>query len=172
MKLIALFLFIFSFKAYSIESYNFSLIFGSANLTKVGEEQTYGSGLTLRTELFEDLDWGYLITGGVSQTQSDSFGNDSNKTKFEYRSNIVQGGAFLYFAKYFRVAGGLSYFHINEKQTLNTKTDKFEYHKFGPFYEIGGKYNFGNLVLGVDYVAHHVDNFKQSGLYLLVGFAI
>jgi hypothetical protein len=136
----------------------------------MGEEKTHGSGLTLRVELFEDESWGYLATGGVSQTESDTIINGSNE--FIYNSKIAQAGAFVYFANFFRLAGGLSYFNIDEKQETISGNDNFKYNKFGPFYEIGAKYSFRNFEVGIDYIAHHVDNFKQSGLFFLIGIGI
>jgi len=170
LKLLIILISLFSFNAFSIESYNFSLIFGTSNLHKMGEEQTHGSGITLRSELFEDEYWGYLATAGVSQTESDTMISGSNE--FVYNSKILQAGSFYYFAKYFRVAGGISYFHIDEEQSTSFGNDNFKYHKFGPFIEVGAKYDFGNFAFGIDYIAHYVDNFKQSGIFLLIGIGV
>lgn len=154
--------------AFSFESYKVSFIFGSSNLQKMGEQQTYGSGLILRTELYEDEDWGYLVNAGVSKTESDEM--IGGKNEFIYNSKTLQTGGFLSFANFFRVAAGISYFNIDEEHTTMTNgSKKFQHNIFGPFYEIGIIKNFNNFEVGIDYVAHFVDDFKQNGLYFFVG---
>ena len=170
LKLIAILIFIFSINAFSQDRYNFTLIFGTSNLHKMGEEQTHGTGFTVRAELFQDEDWGYLATAGVSQTESDTIIDGANE--FVYNSKIIQAGSFLYFAKYFRVAGGLSYFYIDEEQTTLSGNDNFKYHKFGPFVELGARHDFGNFAFGIDFISHYIDNFKQSGVFLLLGIGM
>jgi len=170
-KFLLLFLFIFSAQAQAFESYNFALIFGTSNLKKSGEEETHGSGLTLRSELFLDEDWGVLVSAGSAQTESDNLVG-SNSPEFKYNIIQAEGGAFRYFYDYFRLAGGLVYLNIDEKHNKLIGSDKFQYNEVGFFTEAGIKYPFGNLVLGLDYIYQATDKFKQSGIFLLFGLRI
>lgn len=170
-KFIFLFLLVsFSARA-SIEAYNFGLIFGTANLKKSGEEQTHGSGLTLRTELFLDEDWGVLVSAGSSQTESDDLVG-LNNPEFKYNTLQLGGGIFKYLYEYFRVAGGLVYLNIDEEHNKIGSSDSFKYDELGFFTEAGIKYPVGNIVVGLDYIYQATDKFKQSGIFLIFGLRI
>lgn len=170
-KLIIL-LFVLSFNSYALEvqDYNFSLIFGSANLTNNKDITTYGSGLSLRSELFLEQDWGILLSGGSYHTESDDIIDGSNE--YLYNALHTQAGGFYYFAEYFRVAAGLSLANISE--TKRTLTNKFttDFSEIGPFYQVGFKYPFRPIVFGVDFIYQSYKEFTQKGFYFMLGFII
>jgi hypothetical protein len=170
MKSFSLLIFFISFSASAIEiqDYTFSLIFGSANLTNQDGEQTHGSGLSMRTELFLEENWGILASGGTYNTASDSFGGE--EVDYTYNTIFAQAGGFLYFANYFRVAAGIGMANIEE--TKKTATEKFnnEYTEIGPFYQVGFKYPYRPLVFGIDYVYQSYKDFTQKGFFFMLGF--
>lgn len=161
---------IISLNANAFESYNFSAIFGSSNLSNPDGEETYGSGFSLRSEWFVDESWGMLISGGSYTTESDTLGGSS--TKYNYNAIFAQTGAFLYFADYFRVAGGLGLSQIDETKTINAQTTNNSYSNIGPFYQIGFKYPLRPMVVGMDYIWQSYGDFTQKGLFFMFGFII
>lgn len=171
-KFITILLLLVSFNSYALEvqDYNFSLIFGSANLTNSEDITTYGSGLAIRSELFLEQEWGILLSGGSYHTESDELVDGSNE--YTYNTLHAQTGGFLYFADYFRVAAGLSFANISE--TKRTITDKFsnDFSEIGPFYQIGFKYPLGPMIFGVDFIYQSYKEFTQKGFYFMLGFVI
>lgn len=170
-KIILTLMLFYTSSVFAFEAYSFGLIFGSTTLKKEGHERTYGSGLTLRLELFEDEDWGYIASAGTNQTEGDELVG-TNEPEFKFNSIILNAGAFKYFYEYFRIAGGLTYMKIDEKQATISGTDEFTYNKLGLFSEVGIKYPMQNIVLGINYIYQTADNFEQSGVYLLFGLRI
>lgn len=170
MRLLALVLLFSINSAFAFEAYNFSAIFGSANLTNPDGEETYGTGFSLRSEWFVDESWGMLVSGGTYSTQSDTLGGSS--TEYDYNATFGQAGAFLYFAEYFRVAGGLGLSMIDETKKTDTETLNNSYSNLGPFYQIGFKYPMRPMVIGMDYVWQSYGEFTQKGLFFMFGFII
>lgn len=172
MRILSLFLILISFNSYALEiqEYNFSFMFGSANLSNPDGEQTYGSGATIRAEGFVEQNWGLVGSLGSYYTENDTF--DATETDFTYNTIFMEAGAFLYFAEYFRVAGGLGIGSISE--TKKTPTQKFnnEYTELGPFAQIGFKYPYRSVVFGVDYVYQSYKDFTQRGFFFMLGLLL
>lgn len=172
MKYISILLILFSFSAQAIEvqDYNFSIVFGSANLSNNEGLQTYGSGISLRSELFLEQNWGILISGGSSHTESDEI--IGGGSEYTYDVLNAQAGAFIYFADYFRVAAGLGLANISEVK--RTETDKFstDFSEIGAFYQVGFKYPLRPMVFGVDFIYQNYKDFSQKGFYFMIGFII
>jgi hypothetical protein len=165
---IFLFLSLIVNSAFAFEAYNFSLIFGSTNLSKVDGEDTYGTGLSLRSELFFDQNYGLVLSAGTYQTESDTL--VGKKVTRQYNGLDLQGGVFTYFLTYFRAAVGLAYSKISETHRTSTETFENDYNEIGGFYQIGFKYPLKPMVVGVDYFSQQVGDFSSRGFFLLLGF--
>lgn len=172
MKIFFILLILLSFKSYALEiqDYNFSLIFGTANLTNNDGEQTHGSGLALRSELFLEQNWGVLISGGTYHTESDTIVNGGSE--YTYDTFHAQTGGFLYFADYFRIAAGLGIANISETKRTITEKLSNDFSEIGPFYQVGFKYPVRPMIIGVDFIYQSYKEFTQKGFYFMLGFII
>ena len=172
MKLLSILFLVLSFNTYALEvqDYNFSLIFGTANLTNNEGEQTHGSGLSLRSELFLEQDWGAIISGGSYHTESDMIVNGGSE--YTYDTLHAQAGGFLYFADYFRVAAGLGLANISETKRTETEKLSNDFSEIGPFYQVGFKYPYRPMIFGVDFIYQSYKDFAQKGFYFMLGFII
>ena len=167
-KILLLILMVTNIESFAFEKYNFSLIFGTNNLTNDQGEETYGSGLSLRSELFVEDQWGMLLSGGAFQTESDTQMNGGSE--FKYNTTYGQAGAFIYFSSYFRLAGGVAMANIDETKRTLTHSTSNQFTELGPFYEIGFKYPLRPVVLGIDYIYQNFGGFTQRGLFFMLGF--
>ncbi len=172
MKFLSIFLLLISFNSYALNivDYNFFLTFGTANLTNNEGERTHGSGISLRSELFFDDNWGAIISGGSYHTESDVIVDGGSE--YTYDVFHTQAGGFLYFADYFRVAAGLSVAKIGE--TKRTETDELlnDFSELGPFYQVGFKYPYRPMIFGVDFIYQDYKDFTHKGFYFMLGFVI
>lgn len=167
---ILLFLFIIPTVQAEIQNYNFSLIAGTTNLSNKEGEETFGNGLSLRVELFDEEDSGFLISGGAFHTESDTYINGSSE--YTYNTTFGQLGKFLYFAQYFRVAAGVALAKVSERKRTPTDVMDHDYSLIGLFGQAGFRYPVGSMILGVDYIYQGYKDFTQKGFYFMFGILI
>ncbi len=169
--LISLFIISLSGSVGAIESINYTLRFGTDNISKDGLDTT-GSGFSLQAEAFLEPNYGLIGTYGQSSTESDQnvlTGSGSIKPELSIENHYLQFGGFYYLFDGFRLATGLSLHRLDLESHSTALSEKRSDNSNGYFANIAYSYRFKKLLLGAEYSITNFAEYSQSGVALIIG---